>query len=226
MSDNPIGAAWSDADAATRLDRAEIVRVAIELLDTQGLDSFSMRKLAQALEIKSPSLYWHVRSKEELYDLIIDTVYGKCPLPDETLAWDARLTELSLSLRKVFLDHPAAARLLPGRVPAGPNALRVADHIIGTMRRAGFDDKYASYGYLILHFYVAGFASLEVAFGKGSAGDVRLADFGAFLGGLSTERYPDLTAVSGVLLTGHLTDRFAFGLEGVLGRFREELDSH
>ncbi|HEY1176798.1 MAG TPA: TetR family transcriptional regulator [Phytomonospora sp.] len=144
MSDNPIGAAFRDDGTGTRLDRAEIVRVALELLDTQGLDTFSMRRLAQALEIKSPSLYWHVRSKEELYDLIIDTVYGKCPLPDETLAWDARLTELALSLRKVFLDHPAAARLLPGRVPVGPNALRVGDHLIGIMRGAGFDEKYSS----------------------------------------------------------------------------------
>ncbi|MEV0644523.1 TetR/AcrR family transcriptional regulator C-terminal domain-containing protein [Phytomonospora sp. NPDC050363] len=223
MSDNPIGAAWSDDETGTRLDRAEIVRVSLELLDTQGLDTFSMRRLAQALNIKSPSLYWHVRSKEELYDLIIDTVYGRCALPAQTPDWEGRLTELALSLRKVLLDHPAAARLLPGRVPAGPNALRLADHVVGTMRRAGFDDTYASYGYLILHFYVTGFASQEVAFGKGSAGDVRLADFGAFLSGLPEERYPDLTAVAGVMLDGRLTDRFAFGLEGILARFAREL---
>ena len=220
-----IGAAWRDeAEPGTRLDRAEIVRVALELLDTQGLDSFSMRRLAVALDIKSPSLYWHVRSKEELYDLIIDTVYGACALPDDAgEPWDARVLAVAMNLRRTFLRHPAAARLLPGRVPAGPNALRLADHVVGILRGAGFGARKAAYGYLILHFYVTGFASLEVAYGKGSAGDVELSDFGAFLRDLPPDVYPHLTAVSGELLEGRLTDRFEYGLGGILARLAGEL---
>ncbi|MFA1547859.1 TetR/AcrR family transcriptional regulator [Actinomadura chokoriensis] len=204
--------------AAPRLDRAEIVRAALDLLDRDGFDAFSMRRLAVELEVKSPSLYWHVRSKDELFDLLIDTVIGKCPLPaaDEGDSWQRRLSSLGMDLRQVLLSHPAATRLLPGRLPFGPNGLRLADRVIGLLRRSGFDDRMASYGYLVLVFYVIGFAVQEIAFGKGAANGARLAEVGRYLGGLPADRYPDLVAVADELLAPRLTDRFEFGLQSLI----------
>lgn len=203
--------------AAPRLDRGEIVRAALELLDRDGFDAFSMRKLAAELNVKSPSLYWHVRGKDELFELLIDTVIGKCPLPDaEGGPWQERLSRLGLDLRQVLLSHPAATRLLPGRLPFGPHGLRLADRVIGILRRSGFDDRMAGYGYLILVFYVVGFAVQEIAFGKGADGGARLAEVGGYLAGLPVEQYPDLVAVADGLLAPGLTDRFEFGLRNLI----------
>lgn len=212
------------ADPVARLDRAEIIRVAIELLDRDGFDAFSMRKLAAALNMKSPSLYWHVRSKDELFDLLIDAVWGKCPLPTDSDAnWDERLATLALDLRQVLLAHPAVARLLPGRTPLGPNGLRFADHIVGTLRRAGFDNRLASYGYLLLIFYVVGFATQELAFGKGEDNPTRLREISAYLRSLPENQYPDLVAVADELVgPPGLTDRFQLGLRGILDRLATE----
>ncbi|QKG26909.1 TetR/AcrR family transcriptional regulator C-terminal domain-containing protein [Actinomadura verrucosospora] len=207
-----------ETPAAPRLDRAEIVQAALRLLDEDGFDAFSMRRLAAALDIKSPSLYWHVKGKDELFDLLVDTVIGKCPLPEDDAGkpWDERLIEVGLDLRGVLLAHPAATRLLPGRLPFGPNGLRLADRVIGMLRRAGFDDRMAGYGYLLLMFYVTGFAVQEIAFGKGPENGDRLAEVGRYLEGLPADRYPDLVAVAGGLLAPRLTDRFGFGLRSLV----------
>ncbi|GLY74556.1 TetR/AcrR family transcriptional regulator C-terminal domain-containing protein [Actinoallomurus iriomotensis] len=183
----------------------------------QGFDAFSMRKLAVALDVKSPSLYWHVRSKDELFELLIDTVIGRCALTeDDGRDWMDRLVAIGLELRQVLLAHPSMVRLLPGRIPFGPNGLRLADHVIGVLRRAGFDDRLSGYGYLLLMFYVVGFAGQEVAFGKGAANQARLTQVNEFLRGLPADRYPDLVAVADDL-TGRpgLTHRFELGLVGI-----------
>ncbi|MEV0660180.1 TetR/AcrR family transcriptional regulator C-terminal domain-containing protein [Actinomadura luteofluorescens] len=205
-------------DGVTRLDRARIARTALELLEAEGADAFSMRRLATALQIKSPSLYWHVRSKDELFDLLIDTVLGEVPLPeDDTRPWAERLHRIGLDLRRELLAHPQVAQLMPGRLAFGPHGLRLADHMIGVLRRAGFDDRLASYGYLLLMFYVVGFAAQETAFGKGPENPARLAEISDFLNDLPSDRYPNLVAVADTLTARPgLTSRFELGLTGIL----------
>lgn len=219
------GAAWDNGrEAAPRLGRDEIVRAAIGLLESGGLDGFSMRKLAVTLDVKSPSLYWHVKSKDELFDLIIDTVFGYCPLPgDEDVPWQKRVEDIGVTWRRVLLDHPAAALLLPGRVPNGPNATRLADHVVGILLRAGFDAKAASFGYLTLHFYVTGFACLEVAYLATAEGVTMLDDHKVLLAGLPAADFPNIAAVAGEMFAGHLTERFTWGLGGILDKLAREL---
>ncbi|MGC4957826.1 TetR/AcrR family transcriptional regulator C-terminal domain-containing protein [Actinomadura citrea] len=208
----------SDDGGVTRLDRARIARTALELLEAEGADAFSMRRLATALQIKSPSLYWHVRGKDELFDLLIDTVLGEVPLPeDDTRPWVEQLHEIGLALRRALLAHPQVAQLMPGRLAFGPNGLRLADHIIGVLRRAGFDERLAGYGYLLLMFYVVGFAAQETAFGKGPDNPARLAEISGFLSDLPSDRYPNLVAVADTLTARPgLTNRFERGLTGIL----------
>jgi AcrR family transcriptional regulator len=213
-------------EADPPLDRARIAQAALKLLDEQGFDAFSMRKLAVALDIRSPSLYWHVRSKDELFELLIDTVIGQCPLADDDgREWADRLVGIGLGLRQVLLSHPSVVRLLSGRIPFGPGGLRLADHVIGVLRQAGFDNRLAGYGYLLLMYYVVGFAGQEVAFGKGPAGQARLAQVNEFLRGLPADRYPHLVAVADEL-TGRpgLTHRFELGLVGIFKELAAQAD--
>lgn len=216
MADVELGFPRVAGQEEARLDRDQIARAALALMDQEGA-AFSMRKLAVALGVQSPSLYWHVRSKDELFDLVVDVVLGECPLPDDPQPWHARLHTLGLDLRRVLLDHPAAVQLLPGRIPFGPNGLRLGNHIIGILHDAGFDNRLASYGYLLLMTYVFGFTGQEVAFGKGPDNPAHLAQITDYLSGLPANDYPHLVAVAADLTARPgLTDRFQVGLTGIL----------
>ncbi|MFI9723240.1 TetR/AcrR family transcriptional regulator C-terminal domain-containing protein [Streptomyces sp. NPDC052396] len=208
-----------------RLTRAEIVRAALRLLAEQGYEAFSMRRLAAGLEVKNPSLYWHVQHKEELFDLIADAVVGECPLPAPAGAedWSGQLAEIARGLRRAMLAHAAAVPLLSGRPFLGPNGLRLADRVAGLLRGAGFDDRTAGHGYLLLLYYVVGFVGQETAFGPGETGEARLHAMHRTLAELPAGAYPHLTALSTAITERGLDDRFELGLRGLLSGLAAEL---
>ena len=70
------------APARETLSRDQIVKATMELLDTEGLSGLSMRKLAARLDSGATSLYWHVQTKDDLLDLVIDEVYGEIDVPE------------------------------------------------------------------------------------------------------------------------------------------------
>ena len=214
---------WPDnGDGQARLDRTEIIRASLELLDAEGVEQFSTRKLAARLGIKSPSLYWHVKGKEELFALVIDHVVGQCALPSRRAGWRQQLDAIGHGLRNAIIGHPATPQLLLGRPLLGPNGLRLADHVVGALRDHGFTDRLASYGYIVFLNYVVGFASQETAFGKGPGQEERLDLVESFFTSLPADQYPDLTAVRSELMLGKFTQRFALGLDAILDRLEKE----
>src|SRR4030081_2870696 len=92
-------------DARPPLDRAHVVRVALQLLDEEGLDGLSMRRLAQRLGVTAASLYWHVRDKDELLALLAEAISAEVRLPDPTRPWRQELETMASSYRRVLLGH-------------------------------------------------------------------------------------------------------------------------
>src|SRR6476646_4528934 len=78
------------------ISREAIVQAAVRLLDTEGLDAFSMRRVADELGTRAASLYWHVGSKDGLLDLVMDQVIGEQRVPEpEPERWPEQITELA-----------------------------------------------------------------------------------------------------------------------------------
>src|SRR5687767_6624523 len=73
------------------LDRDRITRAAVALLDEAGLAGLSTRRLATALGVQSATLYWHVRNKDELLDLVAETICADAFTIDRTLPWREQL---------------------------------------------------------------------------------------------------------------------------------------
>lgn len=203
---------------AAPLNRAQLIDASLRLLEETGAEAFSMRRLAAELGIKSPSLYWHVKSKEELLDLVADDVLGTCQAPDPySRDWAGELSVLTRRLRESILDHPGAAPLLVGRIPLGPNGLRLADSCLGLLRNAGFDEEPAADAYMILVFYAVGFAVQEITFGRGPEARARLAQVSTMLGALPAGQYPHLrSAARSFTAPGRLNDRFELGLSDLI----------
>ena len=145
------------------LDRDEVVRVALQLLDEVGLDGLTMRSLAERLGIRAASLYWHLRDKDELADLLVEAINAELPDPTPGLPWRQQLEEQAWAWRQVLLRHRDAARLAMGRFVARPVTLRRIEMVLATLREAGLSPAdIANAAYLVSNF-VPGFVAEETA---------------------------------------------------------------
>lgn len=147
--------------------REEIVRAAVELLDAEGLDGLSMRKLGAKLDAGATSLYWYVANKHELLELVYDEIWGEMTVPEPRDGrWHETARGFAHSMRQVVLRHPWAARLI-GRVPAlGPNALGSSARLARAFKIAGFRGLEIDYAVSTLTAYVFGTVIPEVAYNE------------------------------------------------------------
>ena len=111
---------------------------AIELADRDGIESISMRRLAQQLGVEAMSLYTHVRSKNDLLDGMADAVISEIPLSADAAGWQASLRQMVLAARRVMLRHNWAPGTVETRTAPGPAALGYANAVIGILREGGF----------------------------------------------------------------------------------------
>jgi AcrR family transcriptional regulator len=124
---------------AAALSRDEIVRTAIKVADAEGPDAISMRRIARELNAGTMSLYWHVASKDELLDLMIDSVQGEQQAPEPSGDWRADLRALTRNARAALHRHTWMVDFMGGRPPVGPKALQNLEHALGSLDGLGLD---------------------------------------------------------------------------------------
>ncbi|MFB9688107.1 TetR/AcrR family transcriptional regulator C-terminal domain-containing protein [Amycolatopsis plumensis] len=119
------------------LDRRRITQAALELLDEAGLAELSTRRLAARLGVSSPTLYWHVKDKAQLLDLLAEAICEDTFDIDETADWRGQLEQGLHQFRALLLKHRDAATLLRERLP-GPNRLAHIETTCRILLDAGF----------------------------------------------------------------------------------------
>jgi AcrR family transcriptional regulator len=120
------------------LTRDRVLSTAVALADQEGIESLSMRKLAQALDVVPMALYRHVANKDELLNALVDVVVSEVDPPLEGADWKAALRARILSARRALLRHPWASRLMESRTTPTPVVLGYMDSMIGMFRTGGF----------------------------------------------------------------------------------------
>ena len=148
-----------------KIVREAVVNTAIELLDEVGLEGLTMRKLAAALDVRAPSLYWHFPSKEALLDGMTEALLAPVGrnLADG-LPWEEKLWRIAVELRSVLVSRRDASRVFAGTYVLGSNTLRVGSLMHSCLQDAGFEHRRASWGVFTLTHFIAGFAIEEQAF--------------------------------------------------------------
>jgi AcrR family transcriptional regulator len=132
------------------------VATAVELLDTQGIDGLTMRRLADRLGAGAMSLYWHVDSKEQVFDLALDSVLAyRGPQAAGSRDWRGDVVHMVEDWRACMLRHPWSAALLPRRA-LGPNILGRLEQLSKTLSAAGVTDADLNAGIWSLWNYVMG----------------------------------------------------------------------
>jgi AcrR family transcriptional regulator len=214
---------FQDSRRRTRrqLDRARVVAAALALMDDVGLDSLTMRRLAQQLEVTAGSLYRHVRDKDELLVLLADEISGQVPVVRLDLPWQQALTEAAFAVRRVLLGHRDAARLLASVPPAGPRRLDHIEALLGVLLKAGFSARDAAWAAYHFNNLVTEFVADEVRLATAAAAVGRtrselLAEARAQFHALPADRFPSLTELADYVTTDDAEPIFEFGVQLML----------
>ena len=202
------------------LDRDQIVVAAIRIVDGEGIDALTMRRLAVELGAGATSVYRHVRDRAELLDLALDAVTAELELPDTNAAWRDALALTAHRLRALFHRHPNFVLVRGTRVAFGPHSLGALERVLGILRTDGFPDRDALFAASTLVNYTLGFTLLELlpllqleAEGQDPGEYLQL--LGAFVGALPVAQYANLVALTPLML-GREDAEFDYGVEALL----------
>ncbi|QFG23425.1 TetR/AcrR family transcriptional regulator [Actinomadura sp. WMMB 499] len=219
---------WVRPEKARReqpaLGRDQIVDAALALLDAEGLDGLSMRRLGARLNSGATSVYWHVANKDELLELALDRVMAEVTVPEPGAAggWRAAATGYARTFRAMIHRHPWTVTLFGRRPMIGPNATRAMDEAIAAFAAAGFDGLDVEYAWSLVVDYVIGAAGGEASWWSGQSGTTSAAwieALGPYLERIAAER-PRLASHVREVWTADtaevLDGRFEFGLACVL----------
>ncbi len=154
----------------TRLSRSLVLQAAVTLADRDGLEGFSMRRLAQELGVVPMALYKHVANKDELLDGMVDIVFGEIESPAIGDDWRSAMRGRAISAREALKRHSWAIGLMETRSP-GPANLENHNAVMGCLREAGFSFKTAIHAYSVQDAYIYGFAQQEKTLGFQTPGD-------------------------------------------------------
>lgn len=221
---------WRKARRATpvkpQLSQELIVETGLRVLDAEGLDALSMRRIAQELDTGPASLYAHVAGKDELLELIYDRVMGEVRLPERDPAnWRRQVREYAREAHRVLAAHSDIAKVALASIPTGPNMLRLAEFVFGLLIEAGFSPRDASLGMDRLSLYVSSDAyegSLHYARMRDSGMELKeyfrhfVGQIDGFYRALPPDRFPHLAANVDALIADGGEARFEYGLDLVI----------
>lgn len=200
------------------LNKPRLLNGAVTLADAKGIDSLTMRKLAEELGVKPMALYHHVASKDEVIDGMVDAVFSEIDLPPVDAEWRPAIRQRAQSARSVLLAHPWSVSLMEARTTPGQATLRHHDAVIGCFRRAGFSVEMTAHAYSLVDAYVYGFVLTEVNLPFDSTDETHEVTE-AIVEHFAADDHPHLTelATEHVLQPGYsYSDEFDFGLDLIL----------
>jgi AcrR family transcriptional regulator len=197
-----------------RLTLDTIVDAAGELIDADGFEALTMRRLAERCGVGVMTLYGYVRTKEELLGALADRFLAEVELPaGDGLSWQEQVAAIFRSVREIFLDHPELARIVALQPLEGVAAYRGAEVVFAAFARAGLDDREAVAAFEALTSFTAGFTLREAARATDSA---RTRDPLRGIRALRADEFSHLVGVAGLLATRDAERQFEDGLALVI----------
>lgn len=150
---------------AKGITREQIVAVALELLNEQGMDALTVRALASRLDVRAPALYWHVHNKQELLDEMATFVMRR--VADSLAAvpragdWRDAVAAFARVLRSEYLLHRDGARIFSGTRIADPAVVRAKEPWLERLTATGFSLAEADDALDLVTAFVVGFVIEE-----------------------------------------------------------------
>jgi AcrR family transcriptional regulator len=193
------------------LTRDRVVVAAAELIEREGADALSMRRVAAELGVAVMSLYNHVPSKAAMLDAVAERILaGMIVADDPAMHWTERARSLVRAFRKVAHDYPRSVTLVLTRKVDAPSGMRPIEHALAIAADAGFDGETSVRIMRALLAYAIGAQMREV--GAAKMLDYLPKDRDDPFGFLDPAEFPHVVALQQALVSHDPDTDFEFGL--------------
>jgi TetR/AcrR family transcriptional regulator, tetracycline repressor protein len=201
--------------ARTALSRDRVLQAALDLVDHEGVEALTMRRLGRALGVEAMSLYGYVASKDDLIEGVVELVFREMPRiePARPEPWQQRVRRHAAAYRAVLLDHPKAVRLVAGRPLVTEGTAGFVDAALAELCSLGLDVHTADRVLGVIASFTLGHVSEQVGAGRATAspGDV-----------LDLRRFPTLAEL-GKMAPGDYDAEFELGLDFIVAGIEQLL---
>ncbi len=194
---------------------------ALRIVDAEGLDALTVRRLAQELGVGTMTLYWYVQNKDEVLDLVADRIMADVTLPSPGDDWRQAVRDVATAVRSALIRHANAVPVMLERGSLGPNGIALIDTSLGLLRAAGFDPGMAADAYNTIANYVLGSAAAQLStLNPPGRPDISRPAYGQmlrdYIGSLPGGRYQNLKDAAPRIFGASTDARFSVGLEFII----------
>lgn len=207
-----------------QLSREVVVEAALRVLETDGGDALTMRRVADEIGVSASSLYGYVANKEELVQLVLDRIFEELVPPPEGGTWQDTLKSFGRAMLAMYQSHPGVAALTMGRVAVTPSMLPMGERILGELRAAGLPDQVAAFVGDLAGLYVAAIAYERDVSPLAGREQEFVGQFAAWMRSLPADRFPNTVALSQELVAGDGDQRFEWGMDVIIRGLATYLD--
>ncbi len=144
------------------ITKEAIVQASLDILNREGISALSMRALAKELDIKAASLYWHIKDKRALYDLIAEHINQEIVLPDPIEDPKEAITILALEFRRVLMNTRDAVEIFSQSFPGTPSRLETIKFLLAALTKLGVSKENCLTAGNLVNNYITSFVADEL----------------------------------------------------------------
>lgn len=207
------------------LTRERIVRAALRIMDEEGLEALSMRRIGRELGVEAMSLYNHVRDKEDILDSICEVALAefKVPLAED---WAEGARRAAHEYRRLLLAHPTVITLMTERKRpfTNPDSLRAYEFALEVFRTAGLSEVDSVKAFHVFGGFILGFVTMELGLMVGGPEDeAHVKAHEEMVRMLETADLPRMREAMPYFIGVNLEEQFEFGLDLLIEGIRARI---
>lgn len=204
----------------TPLDRPRIINAALNLLQAEGLEPITMRRIADYLGVKAASLYYHVKDKEHLIYLLGEKIRSEIELPSEDLDWREQLKNWANNFRQILKLYRDSVQIMNATTfTASPHRFLHIEYLFRILAEKGFNDSQIPWFASMLKNYVLGFVDEENRIIDRS----NRTDYPSHFQALPKEKYPHINRLAEFTMSSDYDHEFLCGIKVLLDGFESQL---
>jgi AcrR family transcriptional regulator len=207
-----------------KLTRDRVIDAALRIMDEEGLDAVSMRRVGRELGVEAMSLYHHVHDKEDLLLGIRERVLSKFLDPGTDGDWEARARQAARSWRHILRDHPNIMVLISEskRFEMTPTSMRPTETALRLLQEVGLPEDDAVKAFCALGGFIVGFVMFEIGVTRASGPEDQPPTPEGLMAALPADEFPCFMSSLPYLMEGDIDQRFEYGLDLLIAGIRSK----
>jgi AcrR family transcriptional regulator len=208
------------------LTRERVIEAALRVMDEEGLEAVSMRRVAREVGVEAMSLYHHVEDKEDLLDGVCESVMAEFVFPAPSQDWRENCRRGARAWRQLLRRHPNVMRLFAEQ--RGPirtvESIRPTEFALRILRSSGLSDRDTAQAFHAFGGYIQGFVMMELGSIAGGSDEEHLKAHAELVAALPGE-FPTLETVGPYFAECEPDEQFEFGLDLLIRGLESKIGS-